>query len=481
MYQTSFESNLERFNRYVMNEIPIRLIRLSDMKFVARNDMRKHFRGSVPEDDLEMRYSPSNTVKYAILSHRWLDEGEPTYEGMKSGIAAGPGYEKLKKFCEKALTYGVEFAWSDTCCIDKSSSTELDESIRSMFRWYENSEICIIHLAQSETIEDIMDDEWMKRGWTLQELLAPRKIKLFSSHWLPMTDDRNDKSHEETKMMKTLERATGIPLDDISIYFSGSFGVDRRMAWAARRKTTRVEDVAYSLMGIFDVSLQIAYGEGGDRAFCRLIEAIMQSGNPSVLNWTGEAAFHPSFSCAIPKSPQNYEGLTRFPNLCQLEMTMTSLGLRVPLVVLPLSISSSIYTEQSEFEERVSQWKVTLECPLCPTIRINFTEYEENSNCQYALGIVNYSLGSCDVPRIPGQSVGFILRRAPEYRSMPRVIVCKPRSEHFPGLKTVFPESHECGQWSKANMTGLVEVNFPEIPSHSYFHISREYVEIVYL
>ncbi|OJA10967.1 hypothetical protein AZE42_08488 [Rhizopogon vesiculosus] len=454
------------------------------MKFVVRNDVRKHFRGSVPEDDLEMRYFPPNTVKYAILSHRWLDEGEPTYEGMKSGIAAGPGYEKLKKFCEEAQAYGVELAWSDTCCIDKSSSTELDESIRSMFRWYENSEICIIHLAQSETVEDIMNDGWMKRGWTLQELLAPRKIKLFSSHWLPMTDDRNDKSYEGTRVMKTLERATGIPLDDICIYVSGSFGVDRRMAWAARRKTTRVEDVAYSLMGIFNVSLQIAYGEGGDRAFCRLIEAIMQSGNPSVLNWTGQAASHPSFSRAIPKSPQSYEGLTlRFPNVCQLEMTMTSLGLRVPLVVLPLNINSSIYTEQFEFDQVLDVWKITLECPLCPTIRINFAEYEENSNCQYALGIVNYSLGSCDVPRIPGQSVGFILRRVPERHFMLNdyVTVCKPRSEHFPGLKTVSPASHECGQWSKVYTTGLVEVNFPEIPSDSYFHISREYVEIVYL
>ena len=130
------ESNLERFDRYVMNDIPIRLIRLSDMKFVGRNDVRKHFRSSVPVGRL---YSVSTIAKYAILSHRWLDEGEPTYEEMKSGTAlAGAGYEKLKRFCERAQEYGIEFAWSDTCCIDKSSSTELDESIRSMFRWYRN-------------------------------------------------------------------------------------------------------------------------------------------------------------------------------------------------------------------------------------------------------------------------------------------------------------------------------------------------------
>lgn len=106
---------------------------------------------------------------------RWLDSGEPTYEEMKTDppAAAGPGYEKLKNFCRKARKHEVEFAWSDTCCIDKSSSTELDESIRSMFRWYRDSTICIVHLAKSTTIEDILHDEWTARGWTLQELLAP--------------------------------------------------------------------------------------------------------------------------------------------------------------------------------------------------------------------------------------------------------------------------------------------------------------------
>ncbi|KAJ8583819.1 hypothetical protein M405DRAFT_493616, partial [Rhizopogon salebrosus TDB-379] len=124
------KSNLDWFDEYVMNEIPIRLIRLSDMKFFGRGDVKKHFRGFVPEDGSRWRYSPSDTVKYAILSHRWLGEGEPTFEDMKSAKAlkaSGPGSEKLKNFCEKAREYNVEFAWSDTCCIDKSSSIELSK------------------------------------------------------------------------------------------------------------------------------------------------------------------------------------------------------------------------------------------------------------------------------------------------------------------------------------------------------------------
>ncbi|OJA09063.1 hypothetical protein AZE42_11495 [Rhizopogon vesiculosus] len=455
------ESTLDRFDRYVMNEIPIRLIRLVDMKFVGRNDIRNHFQ--------------ARAISYAVLSHRWLAEGEPSYEEMKSGTASGPGYEKLKKFCEKAREHNVEYAWSDTCCIDKSSSTELDESIRSMFRWYRNSEICIVHLAQSETIENIVDDEWTERGWTLQELLAPYMIKLFNKHWMPMTGDGNDKSDEETKIMKTLERATGIHPLALMLFRPGPVKVDERMTWAARRKTTRVEDVAYSLMGIFDVSLQIAYGEGGDRAFCRLFEAIMQAGDPSVLNWTGDPLGHHS-SDAIPQSPQSFVGRTLElpPSLTggRLEMTMTGLGLRIPVVILPLKLTSR--------NEVASGYEVIFECLLCPTIKINSVtllaaEYMD----EYALGIVNYSLGSGEVLRIRGKSAGFILTSGQDV-FLPDGF-CQPILSDFVGLEIVSPPDREFVGWKKLYQTGLVEVNFPNIPSESFFYINRKYLEIVYL
>jgi len=482
--EDSLKKNLDRFDQYVMNDIPIRLIRLSDMKFVGRNDVRKHFRSAVPQSD--MPFPPSLVATYAILSHRWLDEGEPTYEEMKSGNASGPGYEKLMKFCEKARESNLEFAWSDTCCIDKSSSTELDESIRSMFRWYQNSEICIIHLAQSETIEDITEDEWVQRGWTLQELLAPEKIKLFDKHWRPMTSNGNDKSKSKTEVMKTLEKATGIPLDDLLKFHPGPLRVDERMTWAARRKTTRGEDVAYSLMGIFDVSLQIAYGEGRDLAFCRLIEAIMQGGDPSVFNWTGEPAKHHS-SSAFPRSPHNFAARALelpIDQSLRLEMSTSSIGLRVPLVVLPLSISSRRVLA-SGFSE------VTVECSLCPTIKIKFVSSSYGTfraTEQFALGIVTYSLRSCEVPRVRGKSAGFILHRMREdtwlsiQMSSPNALkVCQPKSRDFVGLEIVSPPDHEFMHWKKAFRTSLVEIDFPNIPSSSFFYISRKYLEIVYL
>jgi len=447
------------------------------MTFVGRDEVKSHFQRYVARGF----NNPQEIVKYAILSHRWLDRGEMTYQKMKSrrNSARSPGYRKLMKFCEKARMYGVEFAWSDTCCIDKSSSTEIDESIRSMFQWYRNSHICIIHLAQSETIQDIKSDTWMKRGWTLQELLAPYRIKLYNRRWVPMTDDENDKSQEGTEVMKALEEATGIHPDYLLKFMPGPVKVDERMAWAAERNTKRVEDVAYSLMGIFDVSLQIAYGEGADRAFCRLIEAIMRAGDPSVLNWVGEAAKHHS-SSAIPQSPKNFVGQKELPQRLgwRLDMTMTSLGLRVPVVILPLDVTS---TDRKSVEGYEPYYRVTLESPHCPTVRTFFPDVAiPHRKRQFALGIVNYSIGSCNVPRIQGRSIGFILYKDPEAN----VNTCEPKSEHVAGLHVVFPSKSEFTPWRKVNKTGLVEVDLhnEDISSDSFFYVDpNRHLETIYV
>ncbi|OJA18347.1 hypothetical protein AZE42_12993 [Rhizopogon vesiculosus] len=443
------------------------------MKFVERNEVRKHFQRFIFATRLD---DLAKLVKYAILSHRWLDTGELTYEEMRSGRRRGPGYQKLKRFCETAREYNMEFAWVDTCCIDKNSSTEIDESIRSMFRWYRNSALCIVHLAESETIQDIMRDEWTKRGWTLQELLAPHRMKLFDKHWGPMTRYRNDKSLEDTEVMKTLEAATGIPLDYLRRFYPGAVMVDERMRWAARRKTTRVEDIAYSLMGIFDVSMQIAYGEGGDRAFCRLIETIMQAGEPSVLNWMGEATRNHS-SGVIPLSPRSFVDRTLHLGE-KMEMTMTGLGLQMALVILPLRVSST-----NNQRATLGYDEVTLEFVQCPAVQVDFLDYATDVHHarQFAFGIVNYSLRSSQLPRIRGKSTGFILNRGEEGWYLLCVPVCKPRSEDFVGLNLISHPPREFDAWKKVQMTGLKEIKFPNIPSDSYFYIGREYLESVYL
>ncbi|KAF8833322.1 hypothetical protein BDN67DRAFT_872399, partial [Paxillus ammoniavirescens] len=222
---------------------------------------------------------------YAILSHRW-GVGEPEFRDMSSKIhgekpvPAVMGYKKLLNFCEKARDdYGCAYAWSDTCCINKESSTELAEAILSMYRWYRYAHICIVHLAGSSSVKDFAREQWFTRGWTLQELLAPKRLRFFGNDW------PNDKS--SAFMLKAISQATDIDVEHLKNFNLNPnlIALSEKMRWAFKRKTTRVEDVAYCLLGIFDINIPIAYGEGG-RAFYRLLEAIAQrSMDPMFFAW----------------------------------------------------------------------------------------------------------------------------------------------------------------------------------------------------
>ncbi|EIW77463.1 hypothetical protein CONPUDRAFT_62943, partial [Coniophora puteana RWD-64-598 SS2] len=231
-------------------------------------------------------------VAYAMLSHRW-GRKEPTYseytrlweetEFRMEKRARDPGYVKLWSFLNGASARGMEFAWADTCCIDKSSSAELDEAIRSMFRWYRNSALCIVHLAETRSVNDFHQDRWFRRGWTLQELLAPPKIKFMDQEWNTLARGENDKKDHD--ILQSVSKATGIGTETLSKSFEPrTEKFSEKMSWASRRSTTRAEDAAYSLMGMLNVSFQTAYGEGGPRAFRRLLDAVVRKAeDPSVM------------------------------------------------------------------------------------------------------------------------------------------------------------------------------------------------------
>ncbi|KAF9472414.1 hypothetical protein BDN70DRAFT_818712, partial [Pholiota conissans] len=214
--------------------------------------------------------------KYAILSHKWLrgNPGEITYDHWKKGLLdpESAGYQKIAGFCRTAWNdYGITLAWMDTVCINKDSSSELDESIRSMYAWYERAEMCIVYLSETQHITQIPYDTWFTRGWTLQELLAPKVLKFYNLKWIQLSQDRNDKMN--SNILQLIEQATTISSSEMR--FMITYSLSRRMQWAASCEVMREEDMAYSLMGIFNVSIPIAYGEGADRAFLRLLEEIM--------------------------------------------------------------------------------------------------------------------------------------------------------------------------------------------------------------
>lgn len=336
---TPIEGIMDAFSFYVFSGMPAHLIHVPDMMLMNRDEVFNKYKDvvkAITEDDLEKFSGPwsreetlhkvlRDKVKFATLSHRWLDTGEPTFQDMSESqkdMSKNPtGYAKLTNFCEKAGEYDCELAWSDTCCINKDSSAELDEAIQAMFNWYRSAAICIAYLANSSTTLDFAQEPWFTRGWTLQELLAPEKMRFYGKNWEPLSEDLDDKHPRDSAtpskdeistpitpsqpdILTAITRLTEIESRDLVSFSRGIDNVHQRLRWASRRTTTRIEDMAYSLIGIFDVSMPITYGEG-QRSWFRLMEIILQQCKSwEIFVWAGEWS---PYSSAIPRSPKGYE------------------------------------------------------------------------------------------------------------------------------------------------------------------------------
>lgn len=245
---------------------------------------------------LEEYISIPPTLNYACLSHRWSDE-EVSFQEWRTGtpsLTARAGFRKVVAACQIVSDLGYTHLWADTCCIDKSNSTELSEAINSMWDWYRGCRLCVAFLADvdAEIVHDtngrtgneqwsyrsFCDSEWFQRAWTLQELLAPRNIIFYAYDWSVLG--------EKLELLDEIEEATSIGrkvLQNRSEIEKCS--VAQRLSWAAPRRATRIEDNAYSLLGLFNVNIPLLYGEG-PRAFYRLQHAILaQRLDISILAW----------------------------------------------------------------------------------------------------------------------------------------------------------------------------------------------------
>ncbi len=240
---------------------------------------------------------------YAILSHTWDRDGrEVSFSEMANAtndFSSNQGFNKIDSACLRAQMGSedcpaLEYIWIDTCCIDKSSSAELTEAINSMYTWYARSEVCYAFLSDLEeaaTLDKLQHCRWFTRGWTLQELIAPKRIIFFDKNWNTIGTKEN--------LAERLSHITGIN-QDILLHRRqlSSVSVAQKMSWAAERETTRIEDTAYCLLGIFGVHLPFVYGEG-ERAFRRLQDTIVSSvPDLSIFAWMLEplpaaAATHP--------------------------------------------------------------------------------------------------------------------------------------------------------------------------------------------
>jgi hypothetical protein len=198
----------------------------------------------------------SRIPKYAILSHRWEETEELSFGDVTAEYQHLKGYQKVTAFCDQARSHHFQYVWMDTCCIDKKSSAELGEAINSMYMWYKQAAVCIVYLHDvdgRDDIQGISQSSWFTRGWTLQELIAPTKLHFYDRKW-----SRLASKHE---ISAELEVITGIPRDALQNFRHDDFCIAEKMSWAARRTTTREEDSAYCLLGIFDVNMPLLYME----------------------------------------------------------------------------------------------------------------------------------------------------------------------------------------------------------------------------
>ncbi|KAF4584382.1 ankyrin repeat-containing protein [Ophiocordyceps camponoti-floridani] len=218
---------------------------------------------------------------YAILSHRW-GRDEVTLQDVQAQDGSKKGFTKIERCCARARQDGFRYVWIDTCCIDKTSSAELSEAINSMFVWYYRAGRCYVHLADVP-YRSFGDSVWFTRGWTLQELLAPPECHFLDKNW----------AHIGTKtlLQQAISDCTGIPLEILSGEADmETASIAQKMSWAAKRETTRVEDGAYCLLGVFGINMPLIYGEG-ERAFFRLQEEIMKvSDDHSLFAWEASDA-----------------------------------------------------------------------------------------------------------------------------------------------------------------------------------------------
>ncbi|KAK4173371.1 hypothetical protein QBC36DRAFT_58227 [Triangularia setosa] len=442
---------------------------------------------------------------YAILSHTWGTEAdEVSFQDIHDLHSASQrddhpvtkkaGFSKICDAARIARLSDINYIWIDTCCIDKTSSAELSEAINSMYRWYQNATICYAFLndvddgndydseldpdANDEqqisanirnTLRSVRHSRWFTRGWTLQELIAPTNVIFYSRNWNVLGTKLKNVKHSEQPLCldfaTIVSQITGVEVDVLSGYLNlDSISVAGKMKWAAKRRTTRTEDMAYCLMGLFNVNMPLLYGEG-DRAFMRLQEEIIKVTNDqSIFCWQCDQAdvLQNHLSGLLASSPSYFAS---FGDIRPLPFdasrpsspsTMTNVGLHVEFY-LERATQPKHHTAYNEFN-------AILDCyPRKYTEKDDTTSFQNPALRLIALGGDQFArLFPSKVVWVPanhwqtdgGENQYIYVNQAPVIR-VPDIVVSEDPSNHC-RLVDVWPPS----RWIAATRTlGLVTSN----------------------
>ncbi|KAF8436821.1 hypothetical protein L210DRAFT_3547707 [Boletus edulis BED1] len=242
--------------------------------------------------------------RYVMLSHKWEDN-EPLFQKVVHiavyDLEESPTHDKLQTFCKIVRDAAFDWAWSDTCCIDKSDHFVLQEALVAMFKWYQGSAMMIVFLRgvrSSSQRGALVRSIWNTRAWTLQEYVASKVIHFYTEDWTPYLDLQLPNHKESPEIIAEMEHATGVSAQQLMALRPGLTSIREKLCLASTRETTLVEDAAYSLLGIFSVTgIPAIYGEGEGSLGRLLAHILAGSGDASILAWTGESG---SFNSCLP-------------------------------------------------------------------------------------------------------------------------------------------------------------------------------------
>ena len=293
--------------------------------------------------------------RYATFSHKW-EENEPLFEKVIHIVVydldESLTHDKLQMFCKIVRESGFHWAWSDTCCINKADHFVLQEALVTMFKWYEGSSLTIVLLRGVRSPPkrgDLVKSIWNTRAWTFQEYHASKVVRFYTEDWKPYLNLDIPNHKESPEIIAEMEEATGVSAQALMALQPGLNDIREKLRLASTRETTRVEDAAYSLLGIFSMSLGVVYGEG-DKALGRfLAQLLTSSGDTAILAWTGRSG---SFNSCLPGNIVVFDQLptTHIPPI--LERT------EMDRITTRMRSSSLTFTSLMRFYDRLHELSV---------------------------------------------------------------------------------------------------------------------------
>ncbi|KAJ8594800.1 hypothetical protein M405DRAFT_929909 [Rhizopogon salebrosus TDB-379] len=311
--------------------------------------------------------------RYAMLSHRWSGK-EPLLQEVQDKVVyeldSSGNVMKLQSFCKTARYTGYRWAWSDTCCIDKNNNIEVQESVNTMFVWYSHSALTIVYLSDvmpSSKAGALARSAWTRRGWTVQEFLAPEIVLFYQKDWTLYLDDRSPNHKASAAIMQELGGATGINARALVAFRPGMKDAREKLQWASMRVTTLQEDMAYSLFGIFGVHLPVIYGERKQSALGRLLqEVVARSGDISALDWVGKPS---DFNSCLPADISSYKPLpSMLPRLSENQIQISISSLRH---VVAMDLALRLYDSLENMNApRFANCRLHLPCLVFPVTEV---------------------------------------------------------------------------------------------------------------